>query len=140
MCFILKFWLIWSVYICVQHNAVSDALYFLSSALQVTHIYGSGTGDILMDDVSCVSNEATILDCIHTTSHNCHHFEDVGVICKHWRSFSFMRGGPRCVAIITNNIFYLRNIGVYVICENAICNIYIKHCTGFTWNLYFFHF
>lgn len=48
-----------------------------------------------------------------------------------------MRGGQRCVAIITNNIFYLRNIDDNVIRENAICNIYIKHCTDFTWNLYF---
>lgn len=52
-------------------------------ALQVTHKYGSGTGDILMDNVGCVSNKATILDCIYITSHNCNHGEDVGVICKH---------------------------------------------------------
>ncbi|XP_052709242.1 soluble scavenger receptor cysteine-rich domain-containing protein SSC5D-like isoform X2 [Crassostrea angulata] len=63
-------------------NVVCRSLGF-PGALQVTHKYGSGTGDILMDDVSCVSNEATILDCGYITSHNCDHSEDVGVICKH---------------------------------------------------------
>lgn len=71
------------MYICVQHNSVSDALYFLSSALQVIQAYGNGTGSILMDEVSCLSNEATIFDCIYRASHDCNHAEDVGVICKH---------------------------------------------------------
>lgn len=82
MCLIYLTYLV-NIYDHFRHDAVYDALYFLSSALQVTHKYGSGTGDILMDDVSCVSNEATIFDCIYRASHNCNHAEDVGVICKH---------------------------------------------------------
>lgn len=48
-----------------------------------------------------------------------------------------MREGQRCIAIITINIFYLQNIDVNVIRKNAMCNIYVKNCTDFTWNLYF---
>ena len=82
MCFILLRYLV-KIYDHVRHDAVSDALYFLSSALQVTHKYGSGTGDILMDNVNCLSNETTILDCGYKTSHDCSHAEDIGVICKY---------------------------------------------------------
>lgn len=52
-------------------------------ALQVLLEYGNGTGAILMDNVNCLSNERTILDCYYLTYHNCEHFEDVGVICNH---------------------------------------------------------
>uniref|UniRef100_A0A8W8JE55 SRCR domain-containing protein n=1 Tax=Magallana gigas TaxID=29159 RepID=A0A8W8JE55_MAGGI len=51
-------------------------------ALQVTYKYGSGTGAILMDNVNCLSNETTILDCGYKTSHDCSHAEDIGVIAN----------------------------------------------------------
>lgn len=34
-----------------------------------------------MDDVTCQGHEDNIFQCQHTTSHNCGHQEDVGVIC-----------------------------------------------------------
>jgi len=35
-----------------------------------------------LDDVQCNGDEADITVCGHSTSHNCAHSEDVGVICE----------------------------------------------------------
>ncbi|XP_023931763.1 deleted in malignant brain tumors 1 protein-like [Lingula anatina] len=45
--------------------------------------FGRGFGPILMDNVACSGNEASIQDCGHRgwRSHNCSHFEDAGVRC-----------------------------------------------------------
>lgn len=51
-----------------------------------------GEGDkskmILLDDVRCNGNEGTINSCTHSGLgiHNCHHNEDIGVICSKYRS------------------------------------------------------
>jgi hypothetical protein len=42
----------------------------------------SGTGPIHMDDVHCRGSELRLLDCPHTTDHNCIHYEDAGIICQ----------------------------------------------------------
>lgn len=43
---------------------------------------------ILLDDVRCNGNEGTINSCTHSGLgiHNCHHDEDIGVICSKYRS------------------------------------------------------
>ena len=45
--------------------------------------YGQGTGQILLDDVSCLGNESSIFSCGHggIGNHNCRHSEDASVRC-----------------------------------------------------------
>ena len=46
--------------------------------------FGQGTGPILLDDVHCRGNEATLFECFHATIgiHNCVHSEDAGIIVR----------------------------------------------------------
>ena len=58
--------------------------YFISDAIAKTNAYfGRGSGSILLDNVHCTGNEASIFSCSHNSigSHNCGHSEDAGVIC-----------------------------------------------------------
>ncbi|XP_019849150.1 PREDICTED: deleted in malignant brain tumors 1 protein-like, partial [Amphimedon queenslandica] len=43
--------------------------------------YGSGTGLIVMNDVRCDGTEEALINCQHTSYHNCDHTEDAGVRC-----------------------------------------------------------
>lgn len=46
--------------------------------------FGQGSGSILMDNVQCSGDEATIAECPHNGIgiHNCGHQEDAGVVCS----------------------------------------------------------
>ncbi|NP_999762.1 scavenger receptor cysteine-rich protein type 12 precursor [Strongylocentrotus purpuratus] len=46
--------------------------------------FGQGSGSILMDNVQCSGDEATIAECSHNGIgiHNCGHQEDAGVVCS----------------------------------------------------------
>ena len=43
--------------------------------------FGQGSGPIQLDDVNCIGNETSLLNCTHLTTHNCGHQEDAGVAC-----------------------------------------------------------
>ena len=48
-------------------------------------LFGAGTGTIWLDDVACVGDEATLLECPTGSpigTHNCNHQEDVVVVCE----------------------------------------------------------
>lgn len=62
-----------NIFLCFSHQA---------SAAGLAH-YGQGNGTIWLDDVSCTGSEPNILMCAHQKigHNNCHHSEDVGVVC-----------------------------------------------------------
>ena len=46
--------------------------------------FGRGTGPIFLNNVACIGNEPTLMDCLSSgvTIANCNHTQDVGVICS----------------------------------------------------------
>ena len=46
--------------------------------------FGAGVGIILLDDVECVGNETSLLNCTHLGIglSNCQHREDVSLLCQ----------------------------------------------------------
>uniref|UniRef100_A0A3Q1IDY1 SRCR domain-containing protein n=1 Tax=Anabas testudineus TaxID=64144 RepID=A0A3Q1IDY1_ANATE len=68
--------------------------------------FGSGTGQIWLDDVTCSRNERSLTECQHRGfgNHNCGHSEDAGVICVRLTG----SGSTQCsgrVEIYHNNIW-----------------------------------
>ena len=46
--------------------------------------FGSGSGQIFLDDVMCDGSENSLAECLHSAFgvHNCGHHEDAGVTCS----------------------------------------------------------
>ena len=51
-------------------------------AVSLSYAYfGQGTGAIHLDDVQCSGSETSLLQCPHSSTHNCGHYEDAGIRC-----------------------------------------------------------
>ena len=57
--------------------------YPIGRAITGAH-FGSGTGEIWMNNLGCTGNESSIFDCEYGGwgLHNCSHSEDAGVECS----------------------------------------------------------
>ena len=44
--------------------------------------FGAGIGDIYLDNVGCIGNESSLLDCSYVSNAGCSHSEDAGVRCQ----------------------------------------------------------
>ena len=66
------------------HFYTATYLHLLGAYYHGSAYYGQGQGSIILDDVVCDGSEALLYQqCSHSTplSHNCRHYEDVGVVC-----------------------------------------------------------
>ncbi|XP_061172607.1 deleted in malignant brain tumors 1 protein-like [Saccostrea echinata] len=45
-------------------------------------VFGEGTGSILFDDVQCTGSETGLSECTFSSTNNCNHREDAGVVCR----------------------------------------------------------
>jgi len=77
--------------VCDDEWDLSDAQVVCSelgfgNAIATRHsaFYGSGSGQIWLDDLDCVGNEWTIGNCSHSGwgDEDCEHYEDAGVRCS----------------------------------------------------------
>ena len=67
-----------------SHAQAQFILHRNSTAFGSAH-FGQGSGNILLDDMACIGNEADISQCGNRGgwgSHNCAHTEDAGVKCQ----------------------------------------------------------
>ena len=44
--------------------------------------FGPGTGPIHVDDIACTGTEQSLFECRFSSTHNCAHVEDAGVVCN----------------------------------------------------------
>lgn len=87
-------------------------------------VYGNGVGSIWLDDVTCVGNETSIVNCSHNEwgNHDCTHAEDVGVICV-------PNSGKCKIQALYNFDKLCRN--VVKRCYRCVCFDFRDNCTSF---------
>ena len=65
-----------------QHMISQFIIKPLSGSVALTAAYfGQGNGSIHIDNVQCSGTESALIQCTHTTLHDCSHIEDAGVRC-----------------------------------------------------------
>ena len=72
-------------YVCNHYISVSASMVISVDAVPLRGAYfGSGSGDILLDNVVCQGTESSLLECNTNPIglHNCDHSEDAGVRCE----------------------------------------------------------
>ena len=88
-------------------------MYFTSGAIARGSAYfGQGNGSILLDNVHCTGNEASIFSCSHSNigSHNCNHGDDASVVCgKNTITFHKRPNFHICIAVSNGTITLYRN-------------------------------
>ena len=63
-------------------SVVCKQLGYSGGSARSNAFYGKGVGIISLDDVECVGNESSILDCKYKIGESdCGHEEDAGVVC-----------------------------------------------------------
>ena len=68
--------------LCYMYTIMMLYITIADAVVQGSAFYGQGTGPIYLDDVQCIGNESSLLNCTYTSQHNCVHGEDVGVQCR----------------------------------------------------------
>ncbi len=71
------------MYVCLISQLLYSTIIIAVEAFSFSY-FGQGTGPILLDNLACTGDEATLIDCPSNGigNHNCFHFEDAGVRCS----------------------------------------------------------
>ncbi|XP_061172595.1 deleted in malignant brain tumors 1 protein-like [Saccostrea echinata] len=67
----------------VNAGVICRSLGYSEHGLAVSNaVFGEGSGSILFDDVQCNGRETGLSECTFSSTNNCNHREDAGVICR----------------------------------------------------------
>ena len=68
----------------LSKQVVCRQLGFAGGVVRDRDRFGRGSGDILLDDVTCTGSESSLVECAHRPwgLHDCSHKEDVAVSCR----------------------------------------------------------